>query len=381
MQSERRIYHMKKLIFAVPLLIVAISCTDRFSVTAEVGSDEYDGVKVYMIRRDPVDFTKNVVLDSTVIDNGSYSFSCRLDEGPFVAFFELEPKEDDGHYAVYYDLLPVDCIASKGRVRLEYTADGAIVSGNGVNDDYDLLVLAPQREAHSRAYEYKERTSLSDSIAVFYEQTKPQYIDFVRKYASTRPGATLFFSRPKEFYPDSLYAEIESSIDPVYVEQRKNREERIRQEMEKAVKARSTVVKGHMFNDFVSSTREGEEVRLSDIVKPGRTVLVDFWASWCRPCRDGIPELKELYSKYREDGFDIVSVSLDTRKEDWEKALDQEQMPWPQWSTLEGFKSASAEAYAVHSIPFVILIGPDGKIEIVNLHGEPLKKQLAILME
>ena len=89
-----------------------------------------------------------------------------------------------------------------------------------------------------------------------------------------------------------------------------------------------------------------------------------------------IPEIKKLYEKYHDKGFDVVSVSLDTKREAWTKALDAEQMPWLQLSTLEGFKSKSAQAYAVHAIPFVVLISGNGNILQVNIHGQLLEKNI-----
>ena len=106
-----------------------------------------------------------------------------------------------------------------------------------------------------------------------------------------------------------------------------------------------------------------------------------FWASWCRPCRAEIPELKRLYEKYRDAGFEIVSVSLDTDRNRWEKAMEAENMPWPQWSSLDGFKSESAKSYAVHAIPYVVLIDGEGTLASVNKHGEILEKTIASLLK
>jgi peroxiredoxin len=110
---------------------------------------------------------------------------------------------------------------------------------------------------------------------------------------------------------------------------------------------------------FTQPDVNGNKVSLSDF--KGKYVLVDFWASWCSPCRKMIPNLKALYEKYKDKNFTIVSISLDTDKDKWIKAMNEEKMPWPQVSDLLKVNEAG-EKYHVLMIPTSYLIGPDGKI-------------------
>ena len=110
-----------------------------------------------------------------------------------------------------------------GKVSLVYTEYGVSVSGTPWNEDYERLVLAP---------EYVDRTSLSDSVSVFYERVKPDFVSFIRKYAGTGPGITLFFSRSRQFYADSLYDELCSSVPQEYIDMEQAGEKRRRAEME-----------------------------------------------------------------------------------------------------------------------------------------------------
>lgn len=373
---------MKKIMIAAmsAALSAAVSCSGTFSVTADIGSGDYDGVKVYMIMQYPADSGKNVILDSTVIENGEYSFVLEDVGEPCLVTFELEPKVKAEHYTEYYDLLPADCIASAGDIRIRYTPDGITAGGNSINDDFERMVLKPHREAHARSMAYRERTSLSDSIDIFYRQARPQYIEFVRKYAGTPAGAALFYSRSPEFYSEPLFEEINRSMAPEYAEAWKEKQESMRREIEGTDRARKAAAKGKNYIDFSSVTDSGQPVRLSDAVRPGRVLLVDFWASWCRPCRAEIPAIKQLYEKYHDAGLDIISVSMDTGEAAWRKAMEMEQMPWPQWSDLKGFKSEAALSYAVQAIPFIVLIGPDGKIALVNMHGEVLENTIRELL-
>ena len=128
-------------------------------------------------------------------------------------------------------------------------------------------------------------------------------------------------------------------------------------------------------------TPEGKTVTLADY--RGKYVLVDFWASWCKPCRAENPAMTKVYNEYKGRNFDILGVSLDFEKnrDKWVKAIADDQLPWTQVSELKGFDVAAAQRYAVRGIPQNFLIGPDGKIVAVNLHGEDLKTTLAKLIK
>lgn len=117
------------------------------------------------------------------------------------------------------------------------------------------------------------------------------------------------------------------------------------------------------------------KLKLSDL--RGKVVLLDFWASWCGPCRRENPAVVELYKKYKKDGFTIMSVSLDTDKEKWKAAIIADKLTWTNHvSDLGGWKSKIATLYKVNSIPFTVLIDKDGKIIKLNLRGEALSSEL-----
>ena len=108
-------------------------------------------------------------------------------------------------------------------------------------------------------------------------------------------------------------------------------------------------------------------------------VLIDFWASWCKPCRRENPNVVKAYEKYNEDGFEVFSVSLDKKgfKSRWIAAIEQDGLVWPYHvSTMEGFSTQAARDYAVNSIPFTVLIDAEGKVIATNLRGPRLEEEL-----
>jgi thiol-disulfide isomerase/thioredoxin len=109
----------------------------------------------------------------------------------------------------------------------------------------------------------------------------------------------------------------------------------------------------------------------------GKYVLVDFWASWCVPCRAENPHLLQAYEKLKDSRFDIVSISLDDKREWWLKAVEGDKLPWQQVSDLKGFKTEIALRFGITAIPQNFLLNPEGKIIAKDLRGEGLTQKIA----
>lgn len=130
--------------------------------------------------------------------------------------------------------------------------------------------------------------------------------------------------------------------------------------------------------DFEAANPEGKTIKLSDHF--GKYLLLDFWASWCGPCRRENPNLVKAYQKYHEKGFDIFAVSLDKSKEAWLKGIKDDNLSWNHVSDLAFWNSAAAKLYGVRAIPSNVLIDPNGVIIARNLTGEDLDKKLEELL-
>ncbi len=138
---------------------------------------------------------------------------------------------------------------------------------------------------------------------------------------------------------------------------------------------------GKKLPDFTLPDTSGSPVRFSSL--KGKIVLVDFWASWCAPCREENQNVRKLYEKYSKDGFDVISVSIDDKKEKWTAAIVQDKLPWYHVSSLTGWDCPTANSlgvtYGMSGVPYTLLVGRDGRVIGHNVRGVKLEEKLAEL--
>jgi thiol-disulfide isomerase/thioredoxin len=155
----------------------------------------------------------------------------------------------------------------------------------------------------------------------------------------------------------------------------------------------------HQFDSLValqkqSSTQPANSSMAPDVVMPdtigktfslsslkGKYVLVDFWASWCGPCRGENPNVVSAFQKFKNKNFTILGVSLDQDKAAWLKAINKDKLAWHHISDLKGWESAAVSLYNIEGIPFNVLVDPKGKIIAQNLRGEDLQQKLATVLQ
>lgn len=138
---------------------------------------------------------------------------------------------------------------------------------------------------------------------------------------------------------------------------------------------------GQPYLDFTQETPEGDMLSLSELVGKSKLLLIDFWASWCGPCRAENPNVVEVYRDYHEKGFDVLGVSLDMNKEKWIDAIEKDGLIWHNISDLKYWQNEAAQAYGISSIPSNLLLDENGTIIAKNLRGEDLRNKVQELLK
>ena len=197
-------------------------------------------------------------------------------------------------------------------------------------------------------------------------------LQFVTENKHSIVGALVFYSNLQDLPVDKL-----DSVYHLFAPELQST--RFLQSVATHIKGIRASANGKLAPDFTQNNINGHPVSLSEY--KGRYVLIDFWASWCGPCRRENPNLIAVYNQFKNKNFNIIGISLDEHKKDWLKAIEDDKLPWDQLSDLKGWANVAAALYAVKAVPQNFLIDPAGNIIAQNLHGGELKKQLEKLIK
>ncbi|RAJ08658.1 peroxiredoxin [Chitinophaga skermanii] len=332
-----------------------------------------DGDKLYLMYRQK----GQSYLDSTVAKNHRFSFKGTISGEPFTA--SIYRNENPQFADIVRESLGVYLEPGTIVVNSKDTLKGATVGGTPLNNTYQLLQnkMQPFRHKYHGARNVDDLTAEERKDTALVHATEKAEI----KRFKERVQIELDFAKEHPNSPVSLdvivrYSGVRMMIDEV--EKAYNALLPTLQSSEKGKYVHGMILKtneikvGQAMRDFTLKDMEGNIVQLSAF--KGQYILLDFWASWCKPCREEHPNLKKLFEQYGAGNFKIVSVSIDERKNDWLAAVAKDQLTWTQ--LLDNTGTAVAKMYGVTSIPSNVLINPQGIIIKKDLKGGALVDEL-----
>lgn len=354
---------MKHSLLFLLTLLTLTSCADkRFTIEGEFSDHRHDGRTLCLTWRDPINFDQFSVVDTAVIDdNGHYHFEGLVPDTLTALTLRFRPSADPHNFDPFQAIVFIE----SGTIRLASDPNGGqmTLAGTPVNDAYQRQVLTPARQMRAR-HEVMSRECF-DTLMIEYAQ-------FVRSIAGTPAGDLITMQYPADRYPESDRDFIMSQVNPDLAHRLAVRDSLRQARREEFQQSKASMVVGVAYRDIAGITPEGDSVRLSQLITPGHVTLLDFWASWCGPCRQMIPTFKEYYTKYHDQGFDIIGISLDTNSKLWHNALQKEQMTWPQLSELKGFSGTISQDYGIQAIPYIILLDRTGHVALINMYEDYL---------
>ena len=304
------------------------------------------------------------------VKNGSFEFTGNVSE-PTGAYIMVIGQRG----AIPFMLENANITISAGQAGLTVTGS----EGQKIYDQFMAINATAQQEAMKLQQEFQAANG---------DQAKIQAIQ--EAYAKLMTDAQAKETELLKANPDSYVSAfvIASGMGQMEYEQLKERYNLLGENAKasaqgKAIAAQiakleSTAI-GQIAPNFTITTPEGESISLYDI--KGKVKLIDFWASWCGPCRGENPHVVEIYKEYHPKGLEIFGVSLDNNKEAWVKAIADDGLVWKHGSDLKGWQSAPAQLYSVSGIPHTVLLDENNKIIAKNLRGDELKQKIAELLK
>ncbi len=248
-------------------------------------------------------------------------------------------------------------------------------------NEYLQAVIKWQEKSDSAVQVIQKDPTKQEAINKEMSNEYYKFQGIQKSFISSNPNSAALFPVATSIDPNADFATYESlvkQLDKAFADSPSIQNLKAQYVAFKAERfANDPLAPGKPAPDFEEKMTDGvTSMKLSDL--KGQVVLLDFWASWCGPCRRENPNVVALYNKYKDDGFTVMSVSLDKSKEAWMAAIEKDGLTWPNHvSDLKYWSSAAAKMYGVTGIPFTVLIDKEGNIIGTKLRGEELQQELA----
>lgn len=372
---------MKKITFFLTVLtIILVSCQNKnaFTIEGSFADDKFDGKLVYLQKIDSMSAQEPTILDSTIIKKNKFTFEGATGDDIVLGFVSIGKLG-----SLLEENAPVGTIIMEpGTIKVTFKENGDVVlGGTPRNDEYNNVLAAMNNVAAL----YKEVSDAGGVQAVpldsegndvnarmdkLQDDMQKASFDFAKANMTNKAGQFIFFTTASSFTRDQL-KELVAVADSTFLNTPQMQV--LQEELNRVIPE-----VGQPYADVQLIDATGNPVKLSAYVGINKCVLIDFWASWCKPCMEEMPNLKKIYAAYKSKGLEIIGVSEDDDKNAWLDAVRKTGMNWVQ---LADDQKVAAEIYAVKAIPHTVLLNKDGIVIAKDLRGKELEDKIAEILK
>jgi peroxiredoxin len=356
---------MKKIIYLLVISILIASCSSEPHYVVKGKIEGSDSITFYLQKREA---GKAVNIDSAVSKKGSFTLKGgKVDYPQLIQLVAGDTRKRTSFYLENSEISITGSLDSLFK---------ATITGSKTQDEYQSFVDSnkPLSDSYSKlVVEYQAANQAGDAARIAILEKKADSIQTEMK--NLQKGFVI--NNPGSYVSPSILASLSYEMEAPEIESMISGMDTAIAALPQMVtlKERVAVMKsvavGQKAPDFTLNDVNGNPVALASKIG-SKLLLVDFWAAWCGPCRQENPNVVKVYNEFNKKGFDVFGVSLDQKKEDWVKAIADDQLTWTHVSDLQYWSNAAAKLYAVNSIPANFLLDETGTIIGRNLRGEDL---------
>lgn len=374
---------MRRILFIITLSLIYVNSIlaqagKEFVIQGRFPTTYYDGLTVYLNQIDYANTNKMVVMDSATIVGDKFTFKGNIEKAIAMRYITLADNDDlsalvvlePGKIDILIEQIPIMKGTLKNDELSEFTA--AQITRRAA-----LEKLLDEAQSLHRAGRMEEIANSKIEKKFEEEQRlmKQDVYDFISKNILNELGE-FFFTIYAADMSSSELEKLYSSSTPEF-----QNSLLVKTIMQQYVWGLGGLREGKRFPGMELKNLKGEKEDIALQFKKGKVVLVDFWATWCAPCRKTIPILVKLYDRYKDSGFEIVGISLDDNESSWKDYIKQMNMSWPQYiDDGGGWAGEAAQKYKIRSIPQTYLLDRKGNIAGVNLSGTELIEKIENLL-